>query len=50
MPINKDVTVLDCVQVCIMNSPFSETSVGEKPNNLILMNCEELVVSKCDDI
>jgi hypothetical protein len=45
MPINKDVTVSDCVLVRIMNC-----AVGERPNNLILLHYEELLVSKCGAI
>ena len=42
--------VLDCILVHIMNSGFSETSVDERPTNLILLHFEELLVSKCDAI
>jgi hypothetical protein len=50
VPVNKDITVSDCVQFHIMNGAVSECSVGERPNNLILLHCEELLVSKCDPI
>jgi hypothetical protein len=50
VPISEDITVLDCILVHIMSSAFSEISVDGRPNNLILLHYEELLVSECDAI